>query len=279
MSDWLDERLIEATPRRVREAREQGHVPRSRELVAAGCFAGVVALLSWRGPHAFAQLQTLFRDQLSATPWQTIDIEQFVSKIHLLTMKTAVLALPYLLGMVLCAVLLSIAQQGVLWLPSRIVPDLSRASPLTGFQRVFSLQRMLSSILGSTKLLILTAVLLGSAWRHRDELFSAGMHQVDVGYHRMVQGLLHCSTDIIVVLVIFALLDYGIQKWQHSRSLRMTDVELRDETKSREGDPVIARKRRQVHRGISDDCGSTECRHTAPGVNRGLQRTSSDGTG
>jgi flagellar biosynthetic protein FlhB len=43
------------------------------------------------------------------------------------------------------------------------------------------------------------------------------------------------------------LLDYGLQRWQLQRSLRMTPEEIREEIRMRNGDPQIRIQRRTRH--------------------------------
>ena len=42
-----------------------------------------------------------------------------------------------------------------------------------------------------------------------------------------------------VVLILLAALDFAFQKWQHTKGLKMTKQEVKDEAKQSEGDPKI----------------------------------------
>lgn len=63
-------------------------------------------------------------------------------------------------------------------------------------------------------------------------------------------AILRCCGDVLVALAVFAVLDYGCRWWQHRRLLRMSDNEMREEVKQREGDPLIRRQRQQRHREL-----------------------------
>ena len=53
------------------------------------------------------------------------------------------------------------------------------------------------------------------------------------------------------VLVLVALADYGYQRWEHERSLRMTHQELKEEMKRLEGDPLVKGRIRQIQRQMA----------------------------
>jgi flagellar biosynthetic protein FlhB len=50
------------------------------------------------------------------------------------------------------------------------------------------------------------------------------------------------------VLLLLAILDYGVQRWKHEQDLRMTHQEIREEMKNVQGDPQIAARRRAIQR-------------------------------
>ena len=56
---------------------------------------------------------------------------------------------------------------------------------------------------------------------------------------------------LAVVLLVLALLDYLFQKWQHSRDLRMTKQEVREEMKRMDGDPMVKQRRARVARQLA----------------------------
>ena len=56
---------------------------------------------------------------------------------------------------------------------------------------------------------------------------------------------------IALVMVLLGLFDFGYQRWQHLRDLRMTHQEARREAKELEGDPHIKRRVRQLQRQMA----------------------------
>jgi flagellar biosynthetic protein FlhB len=53
------------------------------------------------------------------------------------------------------------------------------------------------------------------------------------------------------VLTVLAGIDFGFQKWQHVKSLRMTRQEVKEEFKDQEGDPIIKARIRSLQREMA----------------------------
>src|SRR5690606_21620999 len=51
--------------------------------------------------------------------------------------------------------------------------------------------------------------------------------------------------------LVLAALDYGYQIWQHSKNLRMTKEEVKQEHKQSEGDPLVKARMRSMGRALA----------------------------
>ena len=51
---------------------------------------------------------------------------------------------------------------------------------------------------------------------------------------------------MVATLTVLAAADYGYQRWQFERGLRMTKQQVKDEMRNMEGDPKIKMRRRQI---------------------------------
>jgi flagellar biosynthetic protein FlhB len=63
--------------------------------------------------------------------------------------------------------------------------------------------------------------------------------------------MLALSLRAALALLALAVLDYGLQRWQHERDLRMSKREIREELKRYEGDPRIRERRRVLQRRLA----------------------------
>jgi flagellar biosynthetic protein FlhB len=250
MPEEFEERSEQATPRRREQAREKGDVPRSRDLSGILPLWIVFLYLSFGG-FFLAGLTTYLRSSLSRGFQASLDEVSFIGIFRADLIKGALILGP-LLGIILITVVaVNFIQTGFLVSPVPLTPDLTRLSPLKGLKRIFSLSNLFETAKGVLKLLILGAVLY---YFLKDEVFTIPLladMQVSAiigSSFESVRKLVLIST---VVLTVFAVADFGFQRWQYERNLRMTKQEIKEEMKESEGDPRVRARVRSLQREMA----------------------------
>jgi flagellar biosynthetic protein FlhB len=163
---------------------------------------------------------------------------------HPLMSGLAKVLLPTLGMVALAAVALNVLQTGLLFLPNRVAPDLSRLNPLNGWRRIFSADNTVRLSLGLLKLGILGTVAFASIYQRRGELVSLGSYDLPRVAELVWQLTLSTSLKVGSAMLILALADYGFERWRYERELKMSPQELREELRNMQGDPQIAARRR-----------------------------------
>src|SRR6185295_17774648 len=143
-----------------------------------------------------------------------------------------------------------IFQVGLLWVPDRLAPDLSRLSPLAGLKRIFSLSGTARLGFGLVKVLLVSCVAIAVLWSRWDEVLRAGGLTIPQFTKFLVSISMSTTLWIGAVLLILAILDYGVQRWKYESDLRMTHQEVREEMKNLQGDPQIIARRRAIQRQL-----------------------------
>jgi flagellar biosynthetic protein FlhB len=142
----------------------------------------------------------------------------------------------------------SLVQTGFLFVPSRVMPDFSRLSPLKGVQRIFSMAGVMRLGFGLFKVLVIFIVAGAVLYSRRGDLIRvADLETAAIGYFLLDIGL-KTALWIGVALLVLALFDYAFQRMRHDRDLRMTHQEVREELKNLQGDPQIIARRRAIQR-------------------------------
>jgi flagellar biosynthetic protein FlhB len=174
--------------------------------------------------------------------------ETLLSEWLRITLSLSVVLLPMLGLLMLGGILSSVLQVGFLWLPDRLSPDISRISPLAGLKRIFSLSGTARLGFGLVKVLIVSVVAVAVLWsRWDDVLRSTGLDTPQFAKF-LVDISLSTVLWIGAVLLLLAILDYGLQRWKYEQDLRMTHQEVREEMKNVQGDPQIVSRRRAIQR-------------------------------
>jgi flagellar biosynthetic protein FlhB len=250
MPEQNGEKSQEATQHRRQQAREEGHVVRSQDLASSALLLAGTALLLFLGQDLVEFFFDYTRGQLGGAAGLNADVEAIASQWQQVALSLAKVLLPILLLLLLLAIVFNVLQVGLLFLPQKLVPDLSRLDPLQGLQRMFSLQSAVRLGFGMVKVMIVFAVAYASLQHQRDAILGLTALALPQIAWFLTEILLWTTIKIAAALVLLALLDYGFQWWKHEQDLRMTTQEIREEMKNLQGDPQVIQRRRAVQRQL-----------------------------
>ena len=249
MADEFGDKTEAPTPKRKREAVEQGDVLRSREFGTALVMLAGVAWLLFAGPSLIAALKAVLTASFS---FGRGDVEDFEPWRPLLAAGWRLgPSLGTLFAVAFIAAILSQAGLGSLGFNGGLLaPKWSRIDPAAGLKRIFGLQGWIE--LGKS---VLKVVLLGAI----------GWYTLSAASHRMM-GLASSDVSVAVAelggelstiliamaagLVLIAMLDVPVQLVRLLGKLRMTKQQVRDEHKESEGSPEAKQHLRQKQRAI-----------------------------
>lgn len=247
MAEDFGDKTEAPTPRRLQEAREQGNIARSPDLTAAVLLLGTILLLSSYGPGLMTALKTIIVELLS--PRSLTDLSPAgVAQAMLRSILVAGAAMaPLLIGMVLIAILVNVAQVGLFLSGKRLQPNLAGLNPIKGFGKLFgggpSYVKLCMSLL---KLLLVTVVAYSAVHERLAQIVSAQQLTFIQGFGLGAQVVYAIGIRIGLVLLLLAILDYAYQRYHLNRELKMTKQEVKEEMRRMDGDPVIKQRRRQI---------------------------------
>lgn len=233
------ERTEQATPKRIRDAREKGQVPRSRELntVMSLLAAGVGMLIFGHG--IIQSINQLLIENL------TIDREAVFSESLLLGRlgDTAFAALNLLLPLfaLLAAitVLSPLSLGGWVFNITLAAPKLERISPLKGLGRLFSVRSLMELAKAIGKFLLVFTTSCFVLYLVLDQIVGLSLRPLPDAMSTAGNLAIACLLGFSAVLVLVAAADVPFQLWQYRTQLRMTRQEVKDELKETEGRPEV----------------------------------------
>ncbi len=252
MADREDKTLA-PTPRRRQQAREAGQVAKSHDLVSAVLFLGSAGMLVFAGGNLLAYLAELLRYSLGGGAWQqTFEAgsvrDAVVETSRSVSLELGRKLLPLLGGAGVLALAAHLVQSGLLFLPGRVMPDLSRVNPARGAGNLASGSNLSRLAFGLGKVAVVLAVGAVGLWSRREavsELAAVDMAQLPP---RVWQLLLGSCVEMGVALLGLAALDYLYQRRRLERDLQMSPQEFREELREMQGDPRLAARRRDLAR-------------------------------
>ena len=248
MADEEDssEKPFEATPRKLEEARKKGDVPISQDLLTASVFlaflvTGAVAGLATiraAGSHLMA---------LFDRPDRLADMA-FGGGAPFLSVLLTGLLVPVSVWLTLPIVFVfvaAIAQQALVFAPTRLKPKLNRISPIGIAKQKFGRDGIFNWVKSFAKLLIYCLVLGWVATRWADSILVTSALPFEASLELAVSVTFAFLAAALTVMVVIGGIDFLWQRAQHLRKQRMSLKELRDESKETEGDPHTKQERRQ----------------------------------
>lgn len=250
MPEQNGEKSQEATQYRRQQAREHGQVARSQDLGSAALLLGAMVAILWMGSSIVTAMGLVASHYLGGDAWLATDVSTMTHEFSATMMNLATAVLPLLLVMLAVAVAINVAQVGLLFVPEKIMPDISRLDPIVGFSRVFSMASVMRLVFGLFKVgLVAVVAYTCLAGEFDDVLALVGLDLAQIGRF-LSESLLWTGIKIAAALLLLALLDYGFQWWRQEQDLRMTTQEVREEMKNLQGDPQIIARRRAAQRQL-----------------------------
>lgn len=252
MAEDLGDKTEAPTPRRRQEAREQGNIARSPDLTSAVLLLGFMMLLSWYGPGLTQSLRDVMLRQLGGSSFADPNPLHAASATLQNLLAVASAMAPLLIGAMLIALLINVAQVGFFASTDRLAPKLGAISPLKGLSRIFKGgQGFFHLLMNVLKLVLVTAVAYSAVHNRLAEIVTVQRLEFIEIFGIATEIIFSIAIRIGVLLLILAIIDYVYQRFRVERELRMTKQEVKEEMKRMEGDPLLKQRRRQIAQQIA----------------------------
>jgi flagellar biosynthetic protein FlhB len=250
MADDAQDRNLPASARKIRKARGDGQIARSRDLSHFAAIAGGGVLLAAFAPLLAGWLQELLAQGLQFDRRTIENPTAMLEALAQLSLKLLAVVVP--LGVVMAAVGLAagIACGGWNWTFKPLAPKFDKLNPVTGVGRLFSKEQLLQALKACALALVLGAI--GLAYLHaRVDEFSGGLAMpLPAALGHAARALAGGIALLLLALAAFALVDVPLQRKLLLDRLKMTPQELKQEHKDVEGNVEVKAKVRARMREI-----------------------------
>ncbi|WP_271009971.1 flagellar biosynthesis protein FlhB [Paucibacter sp. B51] len=245
------DRNLPASARKIQRSREEGQLPRSRDLAHFAMMAAGGAILAFGGPGITSSLQRMLEGALQFDARQLSRGDFMALRLTELTLQFCTLMLPICLGLLVVAIGSNLALGGWNWTMKPLQPKFSHLNPISGIGRLFSGQG-----LGQALKAVLLAVVLGTvgALVLKDRIAAyIGIMSIPLPAALAYAGqqLMSGLTLLGVALALFAAIDVPLQRQLYLRRIRMTREEAKQEMKEVEGNMEIKARMRAKMREMA----------------------------
>jgi flagellar biosynthetic protein FlhB len=249
MAEDMGDKTELPTERKREDARNEGRVARSTELTAAVDLIGAFLLIMMLGGTLAAGGSVILRDVLGS-----LDAGG-ESNLADLCRRTALAGArvvgPLLLLICAVAVVANVAQVGFLLTTKPLEPKLDRMNPVSGLKRIFSMRSLAKAGVNILKAIAIGAVAWFQLRGAGAQLTALPLFTAAGAWAEIFRLAAILAIWLLVIMLLIGMIDYTYQRWQHTRDLRMTKHEVKDERRSMEGDPQLKGRRLRMAREIA----------------------------
>jgi flagellar biosynthetic protein FlhB len=251
MADAQDRRLP-ATERKIRKARTEGQVARSRDLSHFAAIGAAAALLSAAAPLLLSWLQATLAAGLRFDVHALADAQLMQQRLALVSRPAALMVLGIGALMLAVAVLAGVLSGGWNFSFQALQPKFEKINPLAGLGRMVSGRQLVNTLKSCLLALILGGV--GAFYLHlnlprfSDAIAMPLPTAMAHAGHLVLGGLLL----LVLALALFAIVDVPLQRHQLAQTLKMSVQEMKQEHREVEGSPEIKSRQRSRMREMAN---------------------------
>ncbi len=241
-----EEKTEDPTPKRREEAREEGNVPQSQDLVMSlgllFSFVLIYFLMFGAIKELMAFINKFLTDYMINKP---VTIRSAHTLFMEVTFFIADLVIPIMIGMIIIGVLSYYLQFGFLFTLQPLQPDLSSLNPIQGLKQLASKRSLVEFIKSVFKLIIVAGISFITLKGILPQLFVMGLSEARNAIKLLGNTIFLLAMRVSAVFIVLGIIDFFYQKWEHEQDLKMSKKEVEEERKQREGDPELKSKREE----------------------------------
>lgn len=244
------ERTEEATQQRREDFRKRGQVAQTRELSSVLLLFASVLMIWMMSRYFFQQIGELFLhsmgDDLAAAVREGDNRAAMFAVNKLAMLVLPVMGLFWVVGFAS-----SLVQTGFLYNEEALQIRWERLDPVQGFRRMFSLRALIEGFKACLKMSVILGLcylLLKDHIYKLPYLMNFSLSQILAFLGSLTIRLL---SGVGFFMLFLAGVDFLYQRWDLEQQMRMTKQEVKEEVKSREGDPLIRARIKRVQREMA----------------------------
>lgn len=245
------ERTEPASPQRLEKAREEGDVPRSRELATFTVLMASGGGLWVFGEGLVRHINIALVSGLRFDREQAFDADVLLQRIGVDITQVLLACLPLGLVVMLVAVASPLLIGGWLFSANALQPKFGKLNPLKGLGNMFSVNALVE--LGKA---VVKTILVGTvAWLvilyQKSAVLGLTVEPLNVGSAHIASLLGGSYLAIVGGLALIAMIDAPYQMWHYADKLKMTRQEVTQEAKESDGNPQVKAKIRSLQREMA----------------------------
>ncbi|MBE5882267.1 MAG: flagellar biosynthesis protein FlhB [Lachnospiraceae bacterium] len=245
------EKTEEPTAKKLKDARDEGQVAKSREIANALTLIGLFVLMKVVLGFLGDRFLGTFSDGYNRIPefiklhngqFRTGDMIAYLQTIML---EIILMTAPFLAVGFILSFLADLLQ--VKWhvTTKPLKPKFNKLDPVAGFKRIFSSRSLMELLKSILKIGLITYVVYTTLRDQLEVIYLLFNMTLWQGIAVAGDIAISLGLKISIVYIVIALLDMIYERHKFHEDQKMTKQEVKDEYKNAEGDPAVKSKQRQ----------------------------------
>jgi len=251
--DSDQEKTEEPTSKRLEDARKKGQIARSRELNTFAMLITSAILLLMMGGQMGNSLLTMMKSLFQLSRQIIFDPASPIIYLKQVMIDGVMLIAPFIAVMVVVAIVAPLALGGWVFSWEAITPKFEKLDPIKGIPRLFALRGLMELIKALLKFLLVFFVSVILSKHFLKELTGLGAEPLEQSISHALNIIGFCYIVLCASLIVVVMFDVPYQLWDHSKKLKMTLQEIKDEMKESEGSPEIKARQRRIQMDMAQN--------------------------
>lgn len=243
------EKTEPATAKKLNDARKEGNVAKSKEIVNAVSLLVAFMLLQSMLGDLGENFMELFEMIYSRIPTYVEDanIKNAGLIIGEAIKQLMLILLPFLAVGFAISFMLDAFQVKWMVTTKPLRPKFDKLNPIKGVKRIFSKQSLMNLLKSVAIVLICLFVIINAIEEFQDLVLNLYSLSLENALIAIGEFIFDIAIRISAIYLVIGILDLFFQRWKFKEDMKMTKQEVKDEYKNQEGDPKVkAQQRRRM---------------------------------
>ncbi|MGY5449879.1 flagellar biosynthesis protein FlhB [Agarivorans sp. MS3-6] len=246
MADDDQEKTEDPTGKKLDDARNKGQVARSKELGTAAVLIVAAMSIMFFGEMLAEAMVKVFQLAFSLTREQVFDVNLMLKIIGSMASLLASPLIWIMSFIMLAAFIGNTLLGGISFSWEAMRPKASKMSPKQGIKRMVGVQAFVEFIKSVAKVLVIAGVVwFVLRWKFAD-ILSLSMQSIPGSIVNALDMLQWMLLALVCSLIVIVIIDVPYQIWNHTKQLKMSKQEVKDEHKNMEGSPEVKGRIRRL---------------------------------
>jgi flagellar biosynthetic protein FlhB len=245
-----DGKTEKPTPKKLREARRKGQVPKSQDLSSALSFGFFALSLTALATYVLERSFVFLKNMLRFGPDPMSSMRELSSIGMNAIIWFLVLSAPFLIIAFITGVVGNLVQVGFLFTTESLKPSFSKINPVSGFKNIFGKKALFGLAKNLMKLFIVVGFTLYTIWQSVTIILTSGSVGLSAVFPLVIELVSSLAFNLALFLAVLGIADYFYQRYDHKKNLMMSMQDIKDEYKEMEGDPQVKSQRKALYKNM-----------------------------